>query len=99
MSPPDAAADHERIAATLSDLLAQRRPGASLCPSELARALWPDPVWRAHLPELRGVLIALARAGRLRLMRGGVLLDPDDPGRGPLRVAGLAQPTEPTAGR
>lgn len=77
----------ERVAATIRALLARRRPGASLCPSEVARALAADaPAWRALLPLVRAVAGELARQGRLEVSRGGRPVDPADP-RGPVRLA------------
>jgi hypothetical protein len=82
---PPAAADDE-IAAAIERLLAARRPGATICPSEAARALGGDaPAWRALMPAVRRVAAALARAGRVRVTRGGVEVDALD-GRGPIRI-------------
>ena len=80
-SPSDA-----DIAATIERLLAARRPGATICPSDAARALAADEeAWRALMPEVRRVAADLARAGRMRVTRGGVAVDALA-GRGPIRI-------------
>lgn len=81
-----AAPDPARIANALDALLAERRDGASICPSEVARRLAPDD-WRALMPLVRDVACALARAGRIRITQRGVAIDPDHPVRGPIRLS------------
>lgn len=78
-SPPDDAA----IAAALMDLAHRRGRGASLCPSEVARALGPD--WRPLMPRVRDVAAGLAAAGRLAATQRGVAVDPAT-ARGPIRL-------------
>ena len=78
------------IAAKVFELLDQRRPEATICPSEVARALWPrgDAAagWRVAMPDVRRVAAGLAANGKLRVTRGGVpVADPDHPG-GPIRL-------------
>ena len=68
-------------------LLDARAAAATICPSEVARALHEahDDGWRALLPEVRRVAAALARAGRLRVTRRGSVVDAEAP-RGPIRL-------------
>jgi hypothetical protein len=67
-------------------LLAARRPGATVCPSDVARALLPEGGrWRSLMPQVRQVAHHLAQAGRLRVTRGGVPVDATAPG-GPIRL-------------
>ncbi|HET6432689.1 DUF3253 domain-containing protein [Dyella sp.] len=68
--------------------LEKRADGASICPSEVARALFPDDEtrWRAVMPQVRAVAAAMARSGRLRISRHGVTLSPDQLGDGPIRL-------------
>lgn len=83
---PDAAIEHRVFA-----LLAARRAGATVCPSEVARALVPRGApWRALMPQVRRVAQALAGSGRLRVTRGGVPVDATR-GGGPVRL-GLPGP-------
>ena len=68
------------------ELLAARRPGLTICPSEVARALAPEETrWRGLMPEIREVAQALVRAGRLVVTRGGVPVEATRPG-GPIRL-------------
>jgi hypothetical protein len=39
------------------------------------------------MPLVRDVAFAMARAGRIRITRRGVAIDPDRPVRGPIRLA------------
>lgn len=66
-------------------LLAQRQGGATICPSEVARALGDGSNWRGLMPQVRQVAQALARRQRLRVTRGGVPVDATAPG-GPIRL-------------
>lgn len=75
------------IAAMIHDLLTRRAADATLCPSEVARALWPDSGWRESMPAVRAVAIALAGRDVLELRRSGAALPPEDLGRGPIRIA------------
>lgn len=71
-------------------LLAARRAGATICPSEVARALTPDESgWRELMPRVREVAQGLARNHRLIVTRGGVEVDATSRG-GPIR---LGRPT------
>lgn len=74
----------ERLTAVIFELLAQRRPGASICPSEVARAEDPDD-WRALMPRVREVAARLAAAGRIRVTQGERTVDANT-ARGPLRL-------------
>lgn len=51
-------------AATLL-LLARRAPDATLCPSEVARAIAPD--WRGAMPAVHAAVDELVRDGLVRL--------------------------------
>lgn len=77
-----------RIASTLRALLAARAPDATLCPSEVARALEPDSdTWRALMPRVRAVAFDLARRGEAVITQRGRVVDPDSLPPGPLRIA------------
>ena len=58
------------------DLLAARKPGASLDPSEPAKAVDAEG-WNRLLPQVRAVAVGLARQGRLEITRKGKPVDPD----------------------
>lgn len=65
------------IDAAIFDLLAAVKEGGSICPSQAARALDAEN-WRRLLPHVRARAIALARAGRLVVLRKGKPVDPND---------------------
>lgn len=74
------------------DLLAARQPGATICPSEVARALVPDGgEWRELMPQIRQVAQHLAAHQRLSVTRGGTPIDATSPG-GPIRLGRPAKP-------
>lgn len=76
------------IAATLRALLASRAPDASLCPSEVARAISTDPdTWRALMPRVRKVAIDLAQRGEACITQRGHVVDPACLPPGPIRIA------------
>ncbi|HXH16027.1 MAG TPA: DUF3253 domain-containing protein [Sphingomonas sp.] len=58
-------------AATLS-LLEQRAPGATICPSEVARSIAED--WRSAMPAVREAIDELVSDGLIRLSWKGQLL-------------------------
>ena len=82
----NAAMDDSAITETLFSLLAAGAPAATVCPSDVARALAPDEeAWRALMPQVRRVAAGLAAEGRLRVTRGGVEVDAESRG-GPIRL-------------
>jgi hypothetical protein len=73
--------------AAILALLARRRGGASICPSEAARALDPNG-WRARMTEVHAAARALAAADEVELARGGAAL--------PARAAGVYRIRRPS---
>jgi hypothetical protein len=69
---------------TIGALLDQRRPEASICPSEAARAVDPDR-WRDLMSEARAATGRLAHAGAVEVIQGGEVVDVRT-ARGPVRV-------------
>lgn len=65
----------DAIASMIAQLLNARAADASICPSELARALVPDH-WRALMPQIRAVAAELAGAGSLRLTQSDEEITP-----------------------
>lgn len=51
--------------AAILSLLGQRAPDATICPSEVARAIAPD--WRAAMPAVHAAIDALVSDGLVRL--------------------------------
>lgn len=76
------------IADCLLALLQARAPSASVCPSEVARRLaaTPEQAWRALLPQVRAVAVALAMQQILQFSQRGRMLDPQQLPSGPLRI-------------
>lgn len=67
-------------------LLASRQPGATTCPSDAARAVYPQPdQWRAAMPAVRAVAAQLVAKGRLEVTQGGQVVDIRS-AKGPVRL-------------
>ncbi len=75
---------HERIESVIVALCASRAPDGSICPSEVARTLWPA-TWREHMNEVREHGLALARKGDIEISQRGIALDPYSKIRGAIR--------------
>lgn len=75
----------EAIRASIVNLLARREALATICPSEVARALSPD-AWQPLMPRVRDLAKAMARQGALEIRQGGRTLAPGAPLRGPIRL-------------
>jgi hypothetical protein len=73
-----------RLQRTLEELLDQRRPDASVCPSEAARAVDPEG-WRDLMPAARNAAGRLAAAGVVEVTQGDAVVDVAT-ARGPVRV-------------
>ncbi|OAG68756.1 hypothetical protein A7D17_12415 [Xanthomonas floridensis] len=70
----------------MRQLLAQRLPQHSICPSEVARALSDDAaVWRALMPQVRAVAADAAGKGLVRITQQGRTVD-GATARGPIRL-------------
>lgn len=74
------------IRAAIDALLDARAADATICPSEVARALAPAPAWRDLMPAVRQVAADEHHAGRLEIRQGGERVDPAT-ARGPIRIA------------
>ena len=78
--------EHEkRLETAILDLLAQRPVGASICPSEVARALCPDPNCRAEMDSVRAAARRLQRAGQIEVTQRSHPVDLRS-ARGPVRL-------------
>jgi hypothetical protein len=74
----------DAIRAEIVRQCAARAPNRSICPSEVARALWPAE-WREHMDEVRGVGTQLACAAEIQITQRGSVRDPHDEIRGAIR--------------
>jgi Protein of unknown function (DUF3253) len=73
-----------RLEEQIRRLLDERRPDASICPSEAARAVDPEG-WRDLMPAARAAAGRLAAAGVVVVTQGGAVVDVADV-RGPVRI-------------
>ncbi len=79
-----------KIAETIFGLLGRRGGDATICPSEVARAMHlQESDWRAAMPRIRAVAGALARRGLLVVTRRGEEVDATSQG-GPIRLGRAA---------
>ncbi|MBZ4376875.1 DUF2256 and DUF3253 domain-containing protein [Corallococcus sp. AS-1-6] len=70
--------------ARILELLSQRAGGATVCPSEVARASGGED-WRACMEPVREAARRLVARGVLDIVQGGRVVDPST-ARGPLRL-------------
>jgi hypothetical protein len=80
------ALDDARIAAEIRALLTARSVVASICPSEVARRLYPADAWRDAMPDVRRVACALAADEVIVITGSDAVLDPHAPMQGPIRL-------------
>lgn len=78
----------DEIERTMLALVEERGAGKTICPSEVARAIGgPHPDgWGPLMQPVRRVAVALAKEGRIAILRKGRPVDPDD-FRGTYRLA------------
>jgi hypothetical protein len=70
------------------DLVTERGPEKSICPTEAARRLAGNPAddaWRRQLSPIRLAAQRLAKAGRIEILRKGRAVAPED-ARGVIRL-------------
>ena len=87
--------DSDPLAGEILRLVAERGPGKSICPSEVARAFAeqrrkptdPPELWRRYLPAVRQQAKNLARQGRISILRKGKPVDPTVPVKGVVRLS------------
>lgn len=81
-----AAAAQKQIRKTIQTLLAARAPGATVCPSEVARAMAADAGkedWRSEMPAVHRAVDAMIAEGLVRLSWKG---EPMPVREGPYRI-------------
>lgn len=69
---------------TVLDLLHARAGGATICPSEAARAIGGED-WRRLMEPARAAARRLVARGEVEITQGGAVVDPST-ARGPIRV-------------
>ena len=73
-----------RLELAIAALLDARSPGATICPSEAARAVDAE-AWRELMPAARAAAGRLAEAGAVAVTQGGEVVDVGT-ARGPVRI-------------
>ncbi|MGY2129655.1 DUF3253 domain-containing protein [Blastococcus sp. SYSU DS0617] len=73
-----------RLEQAIAELLALRRAGTTICPSEAARRVDADG-WRDLMPAARAAAGRLAGTGRVEVTQGGEVVDVTT-ARGPVRI-------------
>jgi Protein of unknown function (DUF3253) len=70
------ASEDAALEAAIFKLLAQRQSGTSICPSDAARAVYPDAAqWRAAMPKVRALAARLVDDGLLEVTQRGAPAD------------------------
>jgi hypothetical protein len=77
----------QRLEATILDLLAQRAPTSTICPSDAARAVGGDDeeTWRDLMEPARRAARRLVGRGEVVITQGGHVVDPST-ATGPIRI-------------
>jgi hypothetical protein len=74
----------EQLERALRDLLQRASAGATVCPSQAARAVAPQD-WRPLMEGARSAARRLVASGEAQVTQGGQVVDPST-ARGPIRV-------------
>ena len=74
----------EIIAIEILRQCAARAPDSTICPSEVARRLWPAD-WQAHMAHVRATGLQLALQGQIQITQRGEVLPPTTIIRGAIR--------------
>jgi len=88
---PSSSIDPADARQAILDLLADRDPGRTICPSEAARVLGGDDGFRPLMPVVRDAARTLADAGRIEVTQRGRRVDIDT-ARGPIRLRAAPAP-------
>lgn len=76
-------AEDRELERVILELLGDRARGATICPSEAARALGGD--WRERMEPARAAARRLVAFGAVEITQGGRVVDPST-AKGPIRV-------------
>lgn len=76
---------HQRLESAILDLLAQRRAGATICPSDAARAVGSNDDWRELMEPARQAASRLVAAGQVEITQRGKVVDLAS-ATGPIRI-------------
>ena len=70
---------------SILDLLSRRAAGATICPSDAARAIGEADRWRTLMEPARAAARRLVAAGEVEITQGGAVVDPST-AKGPIRI-------------
>ena len=83
----------QQIRERLLQLVRDRGPEKTICPSEVARSLSADD-WRSLMPQVLAVGLDLADSGAIVVTQKGQIVDPQT-AKGPIRYRFIRQSTDP----
>lgn len=83
----------EALERAVLELLSQRAAGATICPSEAARAVGGED-WRPLMEPARAAARRLVAAGEVEVTQGGRVVDPST-AKGPVRIRRTPRAAEP----
>jgi hypothetical protein len=72
------------FADTILSMAAGRGSLKTICPSDVAREMFPDD-WRKHMDEIRKEAIVLHKAGKVSITQKGIPVDVEHI-KGPIRI-------------
>jgi hypothetical protein len=72
------------IPQTILTMAAERAPDKTVCPSEIARAMFPDD-WRKHMQKVRDAAVVLQKNGKVVITQKGKPVDVEHI-KGPIRI-------------
>ncbi len=72
------------VSATILVLASERGNDKTICPSEVARMLWPGK-WRDHMEEVKSAAFALRDEGKVQISQKGREVA-DNKVKGPIRI-------------
>lgn len=72
------------VAETIIAMATARGSTKTICPSEVARKLWPDD-WRKHMPEVRACAFMLRDKSQVRITQKGTEIFGNKI-KGPMRI-------------
>lgn len=74
-----------RLEAAILDLLGRRAPTATICPSDVARAVGDEDSWRELMDPARAAAARLVDRGEVEITQGGRVVDLAT-AKGPVRI-------------
>ena len=77
--------EDESLERTILELLAHRKGGATICPSEAARSVGTEDGWRDLMEPARRAARRLVAAGEVVITQGGKVVDPST-AKGAIRI-------------